>query len=94
MFKEPYESTQSTHSNEDQYRKLVDTETHASSQRHKENLKLAWTSMAGGFGVMLLGLIWLTAGLLMGRIYFYPFWLIGGGFVGFVSSIGYYQRFR
>lgn len=94
MFKEPYESPQDTHSNNDQYRRLVESETHVSEQRHQENLKLAWSSMAGGLGAMLLGVLWLGVGLLAGRLFFYPFFLIGGGFVGFVSAIGYYQRIR
>lgn len=94
MFKEPYESSQSSSHSTDQYRQLVESETKASTKRHQENLKMAWTSMASGFGAMLLGIVWLAIGLLAGRLYFYPFWLIGGGFIGFISAIGYYQRIR
>lgn len=90
VFKDQYESSQQSTNTTDQYRRLVEEETAISRQRHEENLKLAWTSMAGGLGTMLLGCLLLFFGL---RI-IYALGLIGGGFIGFVSAIGYYQRIK
>ena len=90
MFKDQYESPQKSTDTTDQYRRLVEEETAISQQRHEENIRLAWTSMLGGLGTMLLGCLLLFFGVKI----IYALGLIGGGFVGFVSAIGYYQRIK
>lgn len=90
MFKDQYQGPQKSTDTTDQYRRLVEEETTISQQRHQENIKMAWTSMAGGLGTMLLGCVLIFFGI---RI-IYGLGLIGAGFVGFVSAIGYYQRIK
>lgn len=94
MFKDQYESPNQSYDTKATHRNMLDQETRVAKGRHKENMNVAWSGILGGLGAMLLGVVWLGLGLLVGRLFIYPLFLIGGGFFGFISSIGYYQRVR
>ena len=57
----------------------------AASRREERNI--AYKGMAGGAGAIVLGLAWLAVGYHFGYIYFYPFFLIGGGVLGIFTSV-------
>ncbi len=92
MFTDPYERPQATGPTTDHYRRLLDEKSAVTNLQHQEDLNTAFNSMASSAGAVLLGVLWLGVGLYFGRLFYYPFFLIGGGFIGFVSAIGFYFR--
>lgn len=84
MLKEPYQSSRPVDATNDPFAFASEP---LDSVSRREEMNAVLKGMAGSAGAIVLGLVWLAVGYHFGYIYFYPFFLIGGGFLGLFTSV-------
>lgn len=84
MLKDSYQSSRPVDANNDPFAYASEPLDEVSRREERHTI---FKSMIGSAGAIILGLAWLVAGYHFGYIFFYPFFLIGGGVIGILTSL-------